>query len=226
MLRRQTTDTMLSFQDQLESLMSTQTVDCETLPTFPDAFAWPTDRAQHVTYSNNAQPTTQPPMNDVGRKRGSKALVFICPETNEPIEHYRSDQSSSSARSTSSEEIKSKASGDVSVFVSEAPASRPLPQGSKLHRWMAMRKAEETSVLCCDVPMGLYYHGSSNIWNSEGLAGVQDLSVGELTLSGILNNDVKKEDPSTQGVPKSSRLWTWIGDQESAEEYNTGKKEL
>lgn len=150
---------------------------------------------------------------DVGRmKRESRALVFICPETNAPIDHYRSDQSSSSAHSTSSEEQMTKLPSKILGSPSEGGG---LPLGSKLHRWMEAPKTSVEWMDVCNAPMGLYYHGTSSIWHASSQSG-SDVNAGELTMTAMLNEDVKKDESVTQGVPKTSRLWTWIGDGEAS----------
>jgi len=134
---------------------------------------------------------------DLGRvKRGSKALVIISPETNEPIEHYRSDQSSSSGQSVLSDDPASE-----KKQMMPASAGGGLPMGSKLHRWMGKQQKCDWSI---EPAIGLYYNDSSI--REEG-KGIHDCS------SGILKFD-KIDETCTKRTRKSSRLWTWLGDQD------------
>lgn len=169
-------------------------------------------------------------------KRESRALVLISPETNAPIEHYRSsDQSSSSEEALP---IMSKSQPPTSTF-NPIPE---LPSRSKLHRWM--EGPSKTGTVNSQVVdrgtegLGLYFYGmSANIWNqsqgptevvlpNQGVRKLPDLD-DELNSSCALNNGVAEMDdgvrevavsdvevvPEPQvGVPRSSRLWTWMGD--------------
>lgn len=193
-------------------------------------------------------------------KRESRALVFISPETNAPIDHYHrcSDQSSSS---TASEEgLSITKTQPTPVFdpleVSRNGAIPELSSHSKLHHWMAPSFAESELDLTPQVygdglsqglgvgngaeGLGLYFYGMSNIW-SQNLVPMDPVLPNynvtyqtqlddDLSLSCALNNEVSDLniwnyksnksiiDVSPQqvgdggGVPKTSRLWTWMGD--------------
>lgn len=142
---------------------------------------------------------------DLGKtKRGSRALVLISPETNAPIDHY-SDQSNSSSQSTSSDDMTSKSFKfqEAGSIAQGSTTASQLPIGSKLHRWM-----EPPTTTHVDEPptMGLYFYGTSSIWNARSVS--QKATNGESNNIGFRNEALT----SRQGIPQSSRLWTWIGD--------------
>lgn len=199
-------------------------------------------------------------------KRESRALVFISPETNAPIDHYQRSSDQSSSSTASEEGLSITKTQPTAVFdlqeVSRNGAIPELSSHSKLHHWMAPSSTESESELSPQVMygdglgqglgvgngmegLGLYFYGMSNIWNQNQnlvppmepvlpnynasfLTQLDD----DLSLSCALNNGVSS-DASTrnyesnkpiidvsptqgggggEGVPKSSRLWTWMGD--------------
>lgn len=191
---------MVSFGDKILSFMHTnaaQNVDWETFPAFHGELQLiQAERLSQISYQGVHNKVTH----DLGRvKRGSKALVIISPETNEPIEHYRSDQSSSSGQSVLSDDPV----GEKKQMM-PAGVGGGLPMGSKLHRWMGNQPKCDWSI---EPAIGLYYNDSS-IWQEGN--GVHDCPSGVFTFDKIDATCMK-------GARKSSRLWTWLGDQETSE---------
>eukprot|EP00210_Caulerpa_lentillifera_P002767 g2645.t1 len=87
-------------------------------------------------------------------KRESRALVFISPETNAPIEHYRSSDQSSSSAASEDGVISTKSPLSHSMDALLNPSMKTgggggipeLPVHSKLHRWMETPSMHEVSM--------------------------------------------------------------------------------
>lgn len=197
-------------------------------------------------------------------KRESRALVFISPETNAPIDHYQRSSDQSSSSTASEEGLSITKTQPTSVFdlheASRNGVIPELPSHSKLHHWMAPSSTESEPELSPQIMygdglgqglgvgngtegVGLYFYGMSNIWNQNLVPSMEPVLPNynasfltqlddDLSLSCALNNGVSSEASTsnyesnkpnivvspTQGggrggrVPKSSRLWTWMGD--------------
>lgn len=171
-------------------------------------------------------------------KRESRALVLISPETNAPIEHYRaSDQSSSSEEALSMTNSKSQPIPSSFNPIPELPSHSKLHRWME----GPSSKTESVNSQGIDREseggLGLYFYGmSANIWNQSQVQSevvlpdqevrkLPDLD-DELNSSCALNNGIAELDDGVReeavsavevgseprgGIPKTSRLWTWMG---------------